>query len=209
MPRGLRSFFLLALLAPVFGHAADPVAGEKLYATCAACHGMAGEGNDALDSPAIAGQSTTYLTRQLDSFRNGLRGAAAGDTGGAQMRPMAATLADDAAIANVVAYVATLPEPMHAATVNGDAENGSKQFISKCGACHGGKGEGNDALNSPRLTILSNDHLVMQVQKFQSGLRGAHIDDKYGRQMAMMSTLVSEQELADVVAFLNEIAQQP
>ena len=208
MPPGLRAILSLALLAPAIGHAADPNAGERLYAPCIACHGAAGEGNDALGSPALAGQSTAYLTRQLENFRSGIRGATPGDTGGAQMRPMATTLTDDTAIENVVAFIATLPEPTHTATVAGNAENGSKQFISKCGACHGGKAEGNDALNSPRLTNLSNDHIVLQVQKFQSRLRGAHVDDKYGKQMVMMSTLVSEQELADVVAYLNEIAQQ-
>ena len=41
---------------------------------------------------------------------------------GKMMAPMAATLADDAAIANVVAYIATLPDAPAAATIKGDVD---------------------------------------------------------------------------------------
>ena len=40
------------------------------------------------------------------------------------MAPMAATLADDAAIDNVVAYIKTLPDNPAPATVKGNAHNG-------------------------------------------------------------------------------------
>ena len=59
----------------------------------------------ALNAPGIAGQSESYLRRQLWEFKNGQRGNHEGDTAGAQMRPMAATLADSQAIADVSAYI--------------------------------------------------------------------------------------------------------
>ena len=161
-----------------------------------------------LNSPAIAGQSEAYIVRQLHNFRAGVRGVAAGDTGGAQMREIAATLSGDSAIADVAAYIAKLPVPVPVTTTSGDAGDGSKQYISKCGACHGGSAEGNDALNSPRLTSLSGAYIVQQVTNFQNGVRGAHPDDRYGRQMAMMSKLVSARELDDIIAFIHGIEQQ-
>ena len=208
MPPAFRQLALLLLLVPSLCLGADASAGKVLYAPCIACHGAAGEGNALLKSPAIAGQSEAYITRQLQNFRTGIRGTAVGDTDGAQMRPMAATLANDGAVADVAAYIATLPAPVPNTTISGDAVKGSKQYIGKCGACHGGKAEGNDALNSPRLTSLSDTYIIRQVSSFQNRIRGTHPDDKYGKQMALMSKLVSAQELNDIVAFIHGIEQQ-
>ena len=86
----------------------DPVRGETLYQACAACHGDAGEGNEALLSPPLAGQSDWYMVTQLRHFRSGARGAASGDTQGAIMRASALALPDDQAVVDVVAYINTL-----------------------------------------------------------------------------------------------------
>ncbi len=83
-------------------------AGEPLYAVCAACHGLQGEGNAALNAPKLSGQGDWYLKRQLQYFKSGARGAHEKDAFGKMMAPMAATLADDAAIDNVVAFIKTL-----------------------------------------------------------------------------------------------------
>ncbi|GMR12696.1 MAG: c-type cytochrome [Gemmatimonadota bacterium] len=86
----------------------DAVAGQALYASCAACHGAAGEGNTALNAPNLAIQQDWYLVRQLEHFKSGERGTNPGDVYGAQMRPMAMILADAAAMKNVAAYIASL-----------------------------------------------------------------------------------------------------
>jgi len=86
----------------------DAVRGEALYQPCAACHGTRGEGNQALLSPPLAGQSDWYLVTQLENFRSGARGTAPGDTQGSIMRASALTLPDDQAIVDVVAYINTL-----------------------------------------------------------------------------------------------------
>lgn len=86
----------------------DAAAGQGLYATCAACHGAAGEGNAALNAPSLSIQQDWYIVRQLENFKSGARGAHADDAFGAQMRPMAMILADAAAMKNVAAYIASL-----------------------------------------------------------------------------------------------------
>jgi cytochrome c oxidase subunit 2 len=86
----------------------DPKAGETLYATCGACHGDNGAGNQDLGAPRIAGVDDWYLATELRKFRSGVRGTNPKDREGRLMRPMARTLADDDAIRNVVAYVETL-----------------------------------------------------------------------------------------------------
>ena len=85
----------------------DLEAGKAAYVICQACHGSAGEGNKTLNSPRLAGLQDWYVARQLKNFKSGIRGTKNGDMFGMQMRPMAMTLANDEAINNVAAYIAT------------------------------------------------------------------------------------------------------
>jgi cytochrome c553 len=86
----------------------DVVHGKELYGACAACHGAAAQGNQTLQAPALAGRTDWYLLTQLHNYRTGLRGSDPADSRGQQMRAMAASLTDDAALIDVVAYVDTL-----------------------------------------------------------------------------------------------------
>jgi cytochrome c oxidase subunit 2 len=86
----------------------DPQAGQAIFATCAACHGDNGAGNEDLKAPRIAGVDDWYLATELRKFRSGVRGANPKDSGGRLMRPMARGLANEDAIRNVIAYVDTL-----------------------------------------------------------------------------------------------------
>ena len=86
----------------------DTAHGKEIYQTCAACHGASGEGNQALQAPALASRSDWYLAKQIVNYQKGLRGADERDTLGAQMRAIVATLSDEQAITDVVAYINTL-----------------------------------------------------------------------------------------------------
>jgi cytochrome c553 len=200
----LQKLAYLTLLLPGLVLANNAESGKALYGTCVACHGANGEGNAELLAPGLAGQSESYLTRQIWDFKNRRRGAEPDDAAGAQMLAMADTLTDGSAVADLAAYLASLPANQPPATVTGNAENGQKQFASKCGACHGGQGWGNEALFTPKLTVIGDSYIIRQVANFQNGVRGVHQDAKYGKQMAMMAKVVSEQELNDIVAFLND-----
>ena len=82
--------------------------GKTLYGPCTACHGSNGEGNPATKGPPLAGASDWYLLSQLKKFKSGVRGTNPKDTQGAVMRPMALTLADEQAMKDVIAYIASL-----------------------------------------------------------------------------------------------------
>jgi cytochrome c553 len=91
--------------APVLG--GNPEAGRALYATCLACHGPTGGGNESLEAPRIAGVDDWYLAAQLRKYKSGIRGGNPKDAEGSLMRTMANTLPDEEAIRNVVAYIET------------------------------------------------------------------------------------------------------
>ena len=82
--------------------------GKSSYGVCIACHGANGEGNPALNSPAIAGQEAWYLEIQLKNFKSGARGTHKDDMYGMQMRPMAMMLPDDSAIAEIAEYISCM-----------------------------------------------------------------------------------------------------
>jgi cytochrome c oxidase subunit 2 len=208
MFRQLLAYLILAAFLPANVLAADIEAGKKLYATCATCHGPNAEGIAALNSPALAGQSESYMIRQLWDFKKGNRGSADGDTIGAQMQPITMTLPDGEAIASVAAYLAALPPSKPPATVEGDIANGQELYASRCGVCHGGNGWGNEALHTPRLNSIGDSYLMRQVRNFQDRLRGSDYQliagSHEGKQMAMMAKSVTTEELTDIAAFLNE-----
>jgi cytochrome c oxidase subunit 2 len=95
-------------VAPAATIGGDVAHGKALYPTCVMCHGESGQGNDAVQAPALRYSNDWYLLRQLDNFHAGRRGSSDADTFGSQMRAMSATLPDEAAWRDVVAYIATL-----------------------------------------------------------------------------------------------------
>ena len=179
--------------------------GKSLYNTCSACHGANGEGNAAMHAPALAGQSASYIARQLDHFKRGVRGNDVGDPYGPQMKAMAALLPDQAAIDAVAQYAAAMPRTSPAATIEGDVNAGYKQYNMKCGACHSADAKGNEGLSAPALVGVGDAYLLRQMTHFRSGQRGTDASDKYGRQMRMMANTVTDQEITDLLSYLNSL----
>jgi len=183
----------------------NPQAGEATYAVCAACHGMQGEGNPTLNAPKLAGQEAWYLKRQIRAYQQRIRGTDERDVFGMQMAPMANTLANEQMLADVAAYIETLPDDEPEQTVFGDPIRG-REIYATCAGCHGRDGQGNWSTNAPRLAGMSDWYLYRQLEYFRDGVRGAHPDDLYGLQMAMMAaSLRDERALQDVVAYINSL----
>jgi cytochrome c oxidase subunit II len=201
----LSAIVLLGAVLAGAAHAADLAAGQTAYALCAACHGANGEGNRDMNSPRIAGQEPWYLKRQMEAYRNGLRGTAPGDTAGMQMRPMAMAVVAPEALENLAAYVESLPEPDMKDIVEGDVAAGQRAY-AVCAACHGARAEGNEQMAGPRLAGQSDWYLVQQMHNYRNGLRGYDPKDIFGNQMRPMAmTLPDDQAILDVVAYINSL----
>jgi len=183
----------------------DLVAGKAAYGVCSACHGQQGEGNFALNAPALAGLPAWYTSRELNYYKAGIRGAHEKDTYGKQMAPMANTLVDDAAVRDVAAYLESLPTVNLESTIAGDASKGASHYVT-CGACHGAQAQGRYALQAPRLAGQSDWYLKRQLKSFRLGIRGAHKQDAYGHQMVLMArSLQNEQSIDDLLAYVNTL----
>ncbi|HEY3403094.1 MAG TPA: c-type cytochrome [Ohtaekwangia sp.] len=181
----------------------DPATGKLLYATCVPCHGDAGQGNRKMNAPALANLDSWYLNHQLLNFSKGIRGDSQTDTLGFQMAAMAKTLKDSVAVADVVAYINTLPDATLIASLSGDIKKGERTYQSVCGSCHGSGAKGNELMNAPRLSGTDDWYLKRQLVNFKNSVRGAHPDDKLGAQMVPMSALLADEEAVNnVIAYI-------
>ena len=106
---------------------------------------------------------------------------------------MAATLADDAALDNVVAYITSLPDNPAPSTVQSNTVNGQRIY-GTCAACHGPDGNSPPSPDFPRLAGQHYDYLLKSLRDYKSGARKNPI-------MAGQVGNLSPQDIADLAAF--------
>jgi cytochrome c oxidase subunit 2 len=199
------SVFALVLAAgpPVTAIAADAARGRELFDLCTQCHGDRGQGNQMALAPAIAGLSEWYLAGQLAKFKSGARGAHPGDIGGLRMMPMSLWLSGEQDVADVAAYVASLPPADPAPELTGGDPARGRNLYLPCAACHGAQAEGLKALEGPGLRHSSDWYLLTELQNFKAGVRGTSPGDAAGGRMRPMTmVLVDEQAMKDVIAYI-------
>lgn len=183
-------------------------AGRVHFELCATCHGQEGQGDPEFQAPALVNMAPWSVKNQLIKFRSGLRGRHTADEWGAQMADVAETLEDTQAIYEVVSYIDSLPDLKPEITLSGNKANGARYYDMICGACHGPGGQGSEAMQAPALVGVDDWYLQRQYKNFAAKVRGYHEKDKTGRQMAMMSTsLPDEQTLMDILVFLQSASQ--
>ena len=181
--------------------------GHDLYDTCKPCHGASGGGDATLGAPSIAGLPLWYIEAQLTKFRTGVRGAHPSDMEGHRMRPMARSLNLEGDVNSVAQYVASLPpRPAPVTLTGGDAAAGAATYTTVCVVYHGADGMGLEAMGAPTLVNQADWYMVRQLEKFQSGMRGADPRDVTGQQMAAMSSMLTDhQAMLNVIAYIHTL----
>jgi cytochrome c oxidase subunit 2 len=91
----------------------------------------------------------------------------------------------------------------------GNAVAGQASY-AVCSACHGANGEGNAALNAPKLAGQEDWYIRQQIAYYKNGARGTHPDDVYGAQMAPMAgTIVNDQIMNNITAYIDTLPDEP
>jgi cytochrome c553 len=139
--------------------------GEEAFEVCSACHLPSGAGRPDGTFPQLAGQHTTVIIKQIADIREGLRDNPI-------MYPFAKTLVDPQELADVAAYIETLPIP----TDNGrgpgaNLEQGAKLYADNCVECHGKQGEGDMVKFYPVLAGQHYKYMLRQVTDIRDGRR--------------------------------------
>jgi cytochrome c553 len=136
----------------------DATRGEEAYEVCSACHLPSGAGRPDGTFPQLAGQHSTVLIKQMADIREGRRDNPI-------MYPFAKTLTDPQELADVAAYLQTLPIP----TGNGkgpgsDLATGERLYKRDCVQCHGDHGEGNQEKFYPVLAGQHYEYMLRQIR---------------------------------------------
>lgn len=173
---------------------------------CTTCHGSEGQGNEMVNAPRIAGMERWYLERQMNLFREGLRGTHPEDLQGMEMQPQAAILSDEM-LEQALDRVESWPyEPAPVTLEDGDASAG-EQVYQSCATCHGAEAGGNETMNAPALVGQNDWYLVTQLENFREGYRGYDSEDTAGNQMRVMVQNLSDEDIRDVVAYINTLGR--
>jgi len=108
----------------------------------------------------------------------------------------------------VAMLVAAAAVPAQAA----DAAAGQAGY-AVCAACHGQKGEGNVAMNAPKLAGQESWYIARQMAAYRDGLRGTASGDTFGMQMRPMAMSVAspeaEENLIAYIATFPTVAASP
>jgi cytochrome c553 len=136
----------------------DSTRGEEAYEVCSACHLPSGAGRPDGTFPQLAGQHATVLIKQMADIRAGRRDNPI-------MYPFAITLVDPQELADVAAYLQTLPIP----TGNGqgpgtDLATGERLYKRDCVQCHGDQGQGNEEKFYPVLAGQHYEYMLRQIR---------------------------------------------
>lgn len=81
-----------------------------------------------------------------------------------------------------------------------------QQSYAVCASCHGAAGEGNRAMNAPKLAGLQSWYIERQLAYYQQGVRGSNPDDSAGQMMAPMANMVaSDDARRNVAAYIASL----
>ena len=173
---------------------------------CTTCHGTDGRGNFGVQAPRLAGMEAWYLKRQLENFREGIRGYHPEDVEGLAMQPMAEKLTNES-ILDILEWVESWEYFPAEVTIEGDAATG-ELIYSQCATCHGAEAEGNEALGAPALSGQNDWYLITQLKNFKQGLRGGESTDPFGQQMMIMTQILADENaMNNVVSYINTLGR--
>jgi len=173
-------------------------AGQAKSTPCVACHGI--DGNSANPEwPSIAGQSPSYIVRQLKAFRGGERQ-------NPLMTPMAVGLSD-ADIDDLAAFYASQAIRATGETEPSKVELGRRVYragnldeqVTSCAGCHGPTGRGNGPAGYASLQGQHATYVAAQLRAYKAGTRTTDPN----QMMRDVAALLSDQEIDAVAAYVQ------
>lgn len=159
-------------------------------------------------TPSIASLPRWYLEEQIQKFRNGQRGDHPDDLHGKQMKAAVSRLTEEQ-LSEALDHIDTLPPLVPPPTLTGDVKNGYELYFEKCMGCHRFNGHSERSFHSAALNGLQDWYLLEQMKKFQTGVRGYHLDDESEAKMRdTMKYLPSDQDQLDILALITKLANE-
>lgn len=208
----LALIFTMALtLVVAQSFAADITKGKTKTAACVSCHGV--DGNTIVPTfPKLAGQSESYLLKQLKDFKSG-------DRADAVMNGIAMPLIEKD-MADMSAYYAAQKVSKGTAIQGANLELGEKIYrggnkeigVTACIACHGPAGKGIPSAGFPALAAQHSVYTVKQLKAFRQHSINAQIGtvkpsrtNDYEGMMINFTKSLTNAEIDAVVAYISNL----
>lgn len=175
----------------------DVKSGQQKSAMCAACHGPDGNSFVAM-YPSLAGQSASYVAKQLADFKSGER------QDPVMVGMVAALSAQD--MNDLAAYYAVQTPKAgtgeasaagHKLYFGGDVKKG----ITACVACHGVEGKGMAQAGFPALAGQNADYLKKQITTFRDGSRS----NDNNNMMRNIAINLSDSDIDELVKYISSL----
>ena len=197
---------LLGLSAVVTANAAqgDAEAGKGKTAMCAACHGP--DGNSLVPMyPKLAGQSASYLVKQLNEFKLGMTSAGKSGRVDPVMGGMAMALSEQD-IADVSAFYANQKSTAGNGVANAEGKKlylggNAEMEVTACVACHGINGKGMPSAGFPALASQNAEYLKSQLEKFRSGARNNDLNSM----MQGVAANLTDEEITALSQYMSSL----
>ncbi len=172
----------------------DAENGEEVYEICSACHLPSGAGRPDGTFPQLAGQHSTVLIKQMADIRLGLRDNPI-------MYPFAKSMIDPQELADVSAYIQTLPIPGDNGRGSGtNLEKGKELYDANCVSCHGEFGEGAEKDFYPVLAGQHYKYMLRQITDIRDGRRR-----NANPEMVEVVAKYTDEELDAVVDYMSRL----
>lgn len=142
-------------------------AGREVFKLCMACHKTEAWGTVVGDYPQLAGQHSSVIIKQIADIR-------AGNRDNPTMYPIAQekVMGGPQAIADVTAYIATLPmTPKPGIGPGKKLGKAERLYFRKCAECHGSNGHGDAERYFPRIQGQHYAYLLRQLEWIRDGKR--------------------------------------
>lgn len=175
-------------------------AGSAKAATCAACHGPAGNSANP-EWPKLAGQGSRYTYEQLKAFKEGKRvnplmSAQAAALSDQDMRDLAAYFAAQQFSPGVASEAAVpVAQKLYRA---GDAVRG----VPACAACHTADGAGVSASGYPRLSGQHSAYAAKMLRGYRDMAAQGTVEGNRGI-MAAVAAKLSDAEIEALASYIN------
>lgn len=213
MPLDMNAVAELAAAAP-----GDPAAGATKAGTCAACHGLDGNGTDPALYPRIAGNSERYIARQLALFKSGERANAimqpyAAPLSAQDMRDLGAHYAAQAAGAGIADDTVVAEGPYAGLKFyevgqnlfrSGNAERG----VPACIACHGPAGAGNPGPPYPHIGGQQAWYSQRRLEEYRAGETNERDASQFNI-MASVAARLTDEEIGALSSYLQGLHARP
>jgi len=155
---------------------------------CATCHGPEGQG--------AVGPALAPPPRALPDFTRYVRQPAG------KMPPFTQQAVSDGDLADIYAFLqsANPAPPSNLSSLTGNTQNGARIYVADgCYQCHGRVGQGSQSTAAPRIGPPA-----LTIDAF-----ARYIHAPTGNMPPYTSKVVSDQEIADIYAFLKSLPPEP